>query len=236
MQPNRSKIINWIAYSMATVAISIIVIAIVLFFVNHFYYGFIEEKVFKYRYLWVFNESYQKKIISGNYWVSRSNSYIEFYRIGTEEICIVELNRYNKVEIKDIKINNYLTKEDNNNFIKSQGTLVNNKYPFPNILLYPIYRQVKNIDVHIGYNIYKIITKNNFIYAKYEKTPLEFRSIEKYPEFIFNCISDPPIELLILKKPDTTLFILKYSALEKKEWISGKRYISLIDIINKKAN
>jgi len=236
MQPNKNKkITSWIAYSIATISIGIFVITIVLFLVNLFYYGFNEDKEFKYRYLGLFNENYRQKIVSGTSWISRSNSYTDFYEIGREEICVIELNRYNKVKIKDIRINNYLTKEHNTNFIKSQGTLVNNKYPYPNILLYPIYSQVKNIDIYIGSKIHKITKNNKFIYIKFEKTPLELRSIEKYPEFIFNCLSDPPIELLILNKNDTTLFIIKYcTEIKQKNERESRDHISLLDIVNLK--
>jgi len=94
MQNKNKKITEWIAYSIIAIVFGLVAISSILFLVNSYYYGFKEDKVFGYKYLGIFNESYRKKIVSVSSWISRSDSHIDFYSLDSDEICVIELKRY----------------------------------------------------------------------------------------------------------------------------------------------
>lgn len=222
------KITNWIAYTVATVCLGIFIFFLISFFMDDYYYGFKNNRLLSYKYSVLFNDNFQNKIKADTTWVAKSG-YIYFYNYESSQICIIELDLYRNIDINNIIIKNDTVSGVNNDFFKSEINVNDNKYPYPHILLYPISKKLDKINVYIKSNIKKVIKKEKALYVKFEKTPLKFNSIEKYAELIFKTISSPSVELLILKKQDRLLFILKYNTIRD---VQDKT--SLLDMVKMK--
>jgi len=164
----------------------------------------------EFKYVPIFKHSYQQSVGKKLARKALGMGRIEFYSAGSEGICVVELNRYNNVLIENIKIRNQDSGVKREDFPRGKSSIRADGFPFVEVIIYPVHFEIKNIDIFITTKIEKAIKTDDYIYIRFKGSSVRFKSVEKYPEFSFLNISDPPVELMILKKDDKNLIIFKY--------------------------
>ncbi|PKL16019.1 MAG: hypothetical protein CVV49_18360 [Spirochaetae bacterium HGW-Spirochaetae-5] len=185
------------------------------------------DKVFKY--FSVFKDTYQQGVEKKSAWKALRRGRIEFYSAGSEGICVVGLNRYNNVSIKNINIKNQDSGVKKGDFPELSSSIRAEGFPFINLIIYPANSEIENIDIFIKSKIEKVIRTDDYIYIKFEGSSVRLKSVEKYPEFSFTGISEPPVELMILKREGENLIIFKYGIDENKRGFTTP-LTSMIDL------
>lgn len=194
------------------------VIALVVAYASFISYSIVMsfniDKEFKY--FSIFKDTYQQGMGKKTAWKALKLGRIELYSAGSEGICVVSLTRYNNVSIKNIKLKNQDSGSKRGDFPEERDSIRAEGFPFVNIIIFPVHSEIENIDIYIKSKIEKVIRTDDYLYIRFEGSPVEFRSVEKYSEFYFTDISKPPVELIILKRNGENLIILKYGIDENK--------------------
>lgn len=176
--------------------------------------AFHDDKEFKY--ISIFKQTYQQSVEKKSASKALGMGRIEFYSAGSEGICVVGLNRYKNVPIKNINIKNQSSWVKKEEFPKGKSSIRAEGFPFVNVIIYPARSKIENFDIFIKSKIEKVIRTDDYLYIKFYDTPVELSSVEKYYEFYFSGISKPPVELMILKREGENLIIFKYGIDENK--------------------
>jgi len=170
----------------------------------------------EFKYFSIFKDTYQQSVERKTAWKALKRGRMEFYSAGSEGICVVGLKRYNNVHINNIKIKNQDSGVKRGDFPEQSCSIRAEGFPFVNIIIFPEHSSIENIDIYIKSRIEKVIRTDYYLYVRFKDSPVELRSVEKYPEFYFTDISKPPVELMILKRQGENLIIFKYGIDENK--------------------
>lgn len=142
----------------------------------------------------------------------------------------MDSKRFSTFKISETNIKTYLI-EPKIIKMKTNGYLFSKNENSPiEISFYINYGNAKHVDVFIDSSPEKIEKINDYLYVKFKSAGCIISSTEKYPELMFNCGENKiPFELLLLKKDNKNLIIIKYPLINGSNDYGD---ISLLDIVN----
>jgi hypothetical protein len=120
-----------------------LVTAYILYITYAIIMSFTIDKEFKY--FPIFKHSYQQSVEKKLASKALGTGRIEFYSAGSEGICVVGLNRYKNVPMKNINIKNQDSGVKREDFPRGKSSIRADGFPFINVIIYPVNSEIKKL-------------------------------------------------------------------------------------------